>query len=201
MCADLSDGVRYRLLESFSMGLKKIATICCYAVLACMCLPVPGTSAAQIPEPALMRACEAQVSAKFRRWRPAPVSPDMAQFAKSRNLSPTRVSADFNGDGQKDVAFLFLDGAGLHPGNPGNLDGLHIAVCMTAAAGARLYLINHPYCGDGIAVSLRGGRYYDFERNAEGNYKVDGVHAYCFEKAGATYQFENGSFHQIVDSD
>jgi len=182
------------------MGLKKMSAICRCAVLTCLCLPVP-TLRAQIAEPSLMRACEAQVSAKFRQWRLAPVSPDVEQFAKSRNVSPTRVSGDFDGDGRRDVALLFLDGPDPNPQYPGRLAVLHIAVCMNTALGAKLYLIDKPYCGDGISISPKGGRYYDFERNTEGTYKVDGVHAYCFEKAGATYQFENGSFRQIVDSD
>ena len=53
--------------------------------------------------------------------------------------------------------------------------------------GVRVGVIDKPYCSDGIAVSGRGGRYYDFEKGAEGAFKLDGVHAYCFEKAGATY--------------
>src|SRR5437762_920879 len=149
----------------------------------------------------MWEACEARVSTKFRQWRLAPVSPDVEQFAKSRNVSPTRVSGDFDGDGRRDVALLFLDGPDPDPQYPGRLDVLHIAVCMSTAWGTRLYLIDKPYCGDGISLSQRGGRYYDFEKQAEGTYKVDGVHAYCFEKAGATYQFENGSFRRIVDSD
>src|SRR4029450_4710661 len=32
-------------------------------------------------------------------------------------------------------------------------------------------LIDKPYCGDGISVSPKRGRYYDFERQAEGTYK------------------------------
>ena len=148
-----------------------------------------------------MRTCEAQVSAKFRQWRLAPVSPEVEHFAKSRNVSPTRVSGDFDGDGRRDVALLILDGPNPNPQYPGRLDVLHIAVCMNTALGTKLYLIDKPYCGDGISVSPKGGRYYDLERQTEGTYKFDGVHAYCFEKAGATYQFENGSFRQIVDSD
>jgi hypothetical protein len=148
-----------------------------------------------------MRACEAQVSTKFRQWRLVPVRPDVEQFAKSRNVSPTRVSGDFDGDGRKDAALLFLDGRNPDPRYVDQNIQPHIAVCMNTASGTKLYLIDTPYCVDGISVSPRGRRYYDFERQAEGTYKVDGVHAYCFEKAGATYQFENGSFRQIVDSD
>jgi len=148
-----------------------------------------------------MAACDAQISAKFPQWRLAPVSREVEQFAKSRNVSPTRVSGDFDGDGRADIALLVFSGPVPVPDYPDRLDALHIAVCMNTRMGLRLFVIDKPYCGDGIAISRRGSRYYDFEKEQEGRYKLDGVHAYCFEKAGATYQFENGSFRRIVDSD
>jgi hypothetical protein len=88
-------------------------------------LPEVDAEAAQFDEPALTRACGAQLSAKFRQWRIA----------------------------------------------------------------------------DGITLSPKGARYYDFETDTEGTYKFDGVQAYCLGKAGATYEFENGSFRRIVDGD
>ena len=182
------------------MGLKKRSAIRAGAVLVCLCLAV-STVMAQTEDPSLTRACEAQISAKFGQWRLAPVSPDVEQFAKSRNVSPTTVSGDFNGDGRRDVALLVIHGPVPPPDYPDRLDFLHIAVCMNTPLGLSLFIIDKPYCSDGISVSRRGGQYYDFERQVEGTYQVDGVHAYCFEKAGATYQFENGSFRQIVDSD
>ena len=191
--------VRYTRFYEISIRMKKIAAMC-GCVLAWLCLPV-STIMAQTLEPSLIAACNAQISAKFRQWRLAPVSRDVEQFAKSRNVSPTRVSGDFDGDGRADIALLVFTGPVPVPDQPDRLDGLHIAVCMNTRVSVRLFVIDRPYCGDGIAVSRRGGQYYDFERQAEGKYKLDGVHAYCFEKAGATYQFENGSFRQIVDSD
>jgi hypothetical protein len=156
---------------------------------------------AQTEDALLIGACNAQISAKLVQWRLAPVSREVEEFAKNRNVSPTRVSGDFDGDGRADIALLVFIGPVPIPDYPVRLDALQIAVCMNARAGVRLFVIDKPYCGDGIALSRRGGRYYDFEKQAEGTYKLDGVHAYCFEKAGATYQFENGSFRQIVDSD
>ena len=180
--------------------MKQLATICLCAVLVCRCLPVSSVIA-QTEEPSLTPACVGQISAKCRDWRVAPVSSDVEQFAKSQNVSPTRVSGDFDGDGRMDVAILVLSGSVPAAEYPYRLDLLHIAVCLNTSLGVRLFVIDKPYCGDGIALSRRGGRYYDFEKQVEGTYKLDGVHPYCFEKAGATYQFENGSFRRIVDSD
>jgi len=179
--------------------MKKILAMC-GCVLAWLGLAV-STVMAQPEGPSLIVACNAQISAKFVQWRLAPVSRDVEQFAKSRNVNPTRVSGDFDGDGRTDIALLVFSGAAPVPDYPDRLDALHIAVCMNTRVGVRLFVIDKPYCGDGIALSRRGRRYYDFEKQAEGTYKLDGVHAYCFEKAGATYQFENGFFRQIVDSD
>jgi hypothetical protein len=65
----------------------------------------------------------------------------------------------------------------------------------------KLYIIGQLYCGDGISLAKKGRKYHDFEQETEGTFSEDGVSAYCFEKAGATYEFANGSFRRIVDSD
>jgi hypothetical protein len=111
------------------------------------------------------------------------------------------VWADFDSDKRLDVALLIQRGSDRNLDYPERLDFLYIAVCRNTISGPVLHLIEKLYCGDGIAVSQRGRRYYDFERETEGVYSHDGVHAFCFEKAGATYQFEKGSFRRIVDSD
>jgi len=90
---------------------------------------------------------------------------------------------DFDGDGRKDVALLIQDGANPDPQYPGRGNSLHIAVCLNTTKGFRLYLIDNPYCGDGIATSPKGGRYYDYNTDKKGTFRHDGVAAYCFEKA------------------
>ena len=154
----------------------------CLAILA-ICVPLPALHAApQTNETALVRSCEAQISGKFRQWRIAPV--------KEPDRNQTRLFADFDGDGRRDVALLITTGADRH-----------IAICLNTRSALKLYLIDKPYCNDGIAISRKGVRYYDFENDKEGVYARDGVHAYCSEKAGATYQFENDAFRRIVDDD
>ena len=156
---------------------------------------------AQTDAETLLRACDAQVTGKFKQWRFAPITADVAAYAKSHNENPTVTSGDFDGDGRKDVALLVQDGPDPDPNFPGRLDSLHIAVCMNTTAGVKLFLIDKPYCGDGIALSQKGQPYYDYATDTRGSYKLDGVSAYCFEKAGATYEFEKGLFRMIVDSD
>ena len=96
---------------------------------------------------------------------------------------------------------LIQEGSAPDPENPGRLDSLHIAVCLTKNTGVELHLVDKLYCGDGIMLAPKGKSYYDFNTEKKGVYLFDGVSAYCFEKAGATYEFENGAFRQIVDSD
>jgi hypothetical protein len=156
---------------------------------------------AQTDDKRLLQACEARIIAKYSRWRFAPVRSDVAKFAKSRNENPTIAYGDFDGDDRKDVALLIQDGPAPDLDYPGRLDSLHIAVCLSNTARTRLYLIDKPYCGDGITRAPKGRPYTDIEKDTEGSYKLDGIHAYCLEKAGATYEFENGTFHRIIDSD
>ena len=176
-----------------------------FVVLLGLCWPLAEVkAAAQLDQPALTRACEVRISAKFRQWRIAPVSSDVKEFAKRLNQNPTAVFGDFDGDGRKDAALLIMegpDGPDANPDYPRRLEVLHIAVCMNTSSDVKLYVIDKLYCGDGIALSKKGARYHDFETETEGTYKLDGVQAYCFEKAGATYEFENGAFRRIVDSD
>lgn len=156
---------------------------------------------AQREEEALRGACTAQVAARFSQWRFAPIREDVAEWAKSENMNPAIAYGDFDGDGRKDVALLIQAGPSPDSEYPGRLDSLHIAVCMNPTAGMKLYVVEKLYCGDGITVSPQGKHYFDLVADTEGFYKLDGVRAYCFEKAGATYVFEKGAFRQIVDGD
>jgi hypothetical protein len=156
---------------------------------------------AQALEKSNLLVCEAQLTAKFTIWRFAPVTPDVAAFAKDRHEDPTVTYGDFDGDGRRDVALLIQNGDKPEPDYPRRLDSLHIAVCLNTKAGVKLYLIDKPYCGDGITCAPKGQPYYDYDTGKKGTYRLDGVSAYCFEQAGATYEFENGIFRQIVDSD
>lgn len=148
-----------------------------------------------------MHACEARITAKYDQWRFAPVTADVAEFAKSLHENPTMTAGDFDGDGRTDVALLIQDGPHPDPDYPRRLDSMHIAVCLNREAGVDLLTIDQPYCGDGITRAPKGAPYYDFVTGKKGTYLLDGVSVYCFEKAGATYEFENGTFRRIVDSD
>jgi hypothetical protein len=156
---------------------------------------------AQTNKEMLLQTCKARITAKFQQWRAAPVTAEVAKFARARHKDPTVTTGDFDGDGRQDLALLIQDGPAPGPDNPGRPDSLHIAVCLNQKTGISLFLIDKPYCSDGIERTLKGNSYYDFETGKRGTYRLDGVSAYCFEKAGATYEFENGIFSRIVDSD
>jgi hypothetical protein len=180
----------------------RISQLCKCAAFLAVCVTIPTLKAApQVDESSLLRSCEMQISGKFRQWHIAPVTQEVEESAKGANESPTRVFADFDGDGRKDVALLIIEGSNANSGYPQRLELLHIAVCLNAGSDVKLRLIDMPYCGDGITLSRKGAPYYDFETDKEGVYALDGIHAYCFGKAGATYQFESGSFRRIVDDD
>lgn len=93
-------------------------------------------------------------------------------------------TGDFDNDKTSDVAFLIVKDSKTK-----------IAVCLSGGRGAAM-IIPDPYCADGISLARRGAEYYDFETDLEGRYDRDGVHAYCYEKAGTTYVYKDGGSKQ-----
>jgi hypothetical protein len=144
-------------------------------------------------EAALTRQCREAVGTLWPHWRVPPVSPEVRDWAASRGEDPTVAYGDFDDDGRMDVALL------LQTTSPPG--ALKIVVCLSSLGVSRPVVVERPYCSEGITRVSKGQRYHDFATDREGIYPRDGVHAYCFEKAGATYLFTDGSFRQIVDSD
>ena len=148
-----------------------------------------------------MRACELQIPSHVGPWHIAPIAKDVAAAAKLSHSDPARVFGDFDGDDRKDVALLIQRGTVPVLENPRRLASLVIVVCLNDVDGLKFFQIDKPYCGDGIALSPKGKPYHDFETEQNGFYRFDGVSAYALERAGATYEYEAGSFHRIIDSD
>ena len=125
------------------------------------------------------------------RWRFPVVKPEvMDGLARSNGGNPLVAIADFDGDSKRDVALLIQTRVG----------GMKIAVCLSSLPSKVLY-ISDLYCDDGIAATKKGTRYYDWESGKKGRYNRDGISAYCWEQAGATYLFEKGAFRRVIDSD
>ena len=104
------------------------------------------------------------------------------------------MKVDLDGDGFRDTAVLVVAPSVGAPVQ-------YIAVCMQRKAQSQLHLIRDPYCGDGITVAPKGQTVYDFQTGKDVTYHSNGVHAYCFEKAGGTYLYKRGHFVLVVDSD
>ena len=139
-------------------------------------------------------ACRARIDARLPGWRLATPTPEVAKWAAEMKEGPTVLQLDLDTDGVRDTAALVVTG---------NADSLthHIAVCMQRKSGPELHIIDDLYCSDGIMTAKKGTRAHDFEKETYVTYRTNGVHAYCFEKAGATYLYRNGRFIRIVDSD
>lgn len=130
---------------------------------------------------------------RWPQWRFPDVTDAVREWAKSRKEDPTVAYGDFDDDGKDDVALLVQPLA--------KSASLKIVACLSSLGPTRPVVVEKPYCHDGITTVSKGGPYYDFGSDSEGTYPKDGIHAYCFEKAGATYVLEGDSFRQIVDSD
>ncbi len=141
----------------------------------------------------LNRQCRGAVDKLWPQWQFPHVGTEVREWATSRQEDPTVAYGDFDDDTRTDVALL------IHTASqPGSIK---IVACLSSIGATKPVVIETPYCRDGITRVSKGQRYYDFAIELEGTYPKDGIHAYCFEKAGATYIFSDGSFRQIVDSD
>lgn len=133
--------------------------------------------------------CAFQLGKQLGDWTFPTVDPDVFYGVTRSGGNPFVTTGDFDNDQKGDVAFLIVK------------DGkTKIAVCLSGKPG-ETFIIGDLYCEDGIARTPKGAKYYDFEADSEGRYDRDGVHAYCYEKAGATYLYKDGAFHRIIDSD
>lgn len=142
----------------------------------------------------LSNACRAKIDSRIPGWHRSPPPDDLATYAKQKNLETNIAQADFDGDGIRDTAVLVIVPTG-------GRQVQYIAVCLERKTHLELHLIREPYCGDGISVARKGQTVHNFETGKNVTYRTNGVHAYCFEKAGGTYLYENGRFELVVDSD
>ena len=138
--------------------------------------------------------CYSAVEAELGSWSLSPPPPELAEFAKRDGRSTNEARADFDGDGVDDLALLIVPESQAKTPQ-------YIAVCLTRESEPSLHLIPEPYCGDGIGVSPKGRSFYNYDAGTRDTYPSNGVSAYCFEKAGATYLYQGGKFLRVVDSD
>ena len=162
--------------------------------LYCGIVAAVAVQPVEAADPQLPAACQRQIDVRLPGWRLSPPPEDLAAYAKQNNLTTNVARADFDDDGTRDTAVLVVAQNGQDTSH-------HIVVCLAEKTGIRAYFIDDPYCRDGIDVTPKGRRVYDHETGKDVTYRTAGVSAYCFEKAGATYLFENGGFKRIVDSD
>ncbi len=141
----------------------------------------------------LNRQCRKAGENLWSRWRFPNVSTEVREWATSRKEDPTVAYGDFDDDGRTDVALLIQTSS--------ESGSIKIVACLSSLGATKPIVVERPYCTDGITRVSKGQRYHDFATELESAYPKDGIHAYCFEKAGATYIFTDGSFRQIVDSD
>jgi hypothetical protein len=122
-------------------------------------------------------------------WSLPTVDPDVLYSVTRSGRNPFVTTGDFDDDQEDDVAFLILK-----DGETG------IAVCLSGKPDVAL-IIGDLYCDDGIVRIPKGTTYHNYETDSEGRHDRDGVHAYCYERAGATYLYTGGSFKRVIDSD
>lgn len=133
--------------------------------------------------------CAYQLDRQLNEWTLPPVEPRVFNGVTRGGKNPFVTTGDFDNDKKTDVAFLIVKD-----------NKTHIALCLSRKP-ERSLLISNLYCNDGIARVRKGAEYYNYETGSKGRYDRDGIHAYCHEKAGATYLYKRGVFKAIIDSD
>lgn len=171
--------------------IMRTVTILAFAILSAGCSRAGLDSHASGDPPSVLEAAKAALTSKWPQWRFVAVRPEVSQWARSAHFDPTVIYGDFDEDGRQDVALFVRLLSSTSPG----------VIAVFHSGPRRLFMIEKLYCSDGIALSKKGLPYHDYDTETEGIYPRDGIASYCFEKAGATYLFEHGSYRQIVDSD
>ena len=133
--------------------------------------------------------CAFRLDKQLGGWQLPAVDPNVFYGVTRGGNNPFVTTGDFDNDQKDDVAFLIAKEGKKK-----------VAVCLSGQPD-KAVLISDLYCDDGIARMPKGARYYNYDTDSEGKYDRDGVHAYCYEKAGATYLYNKGEFQRVVDSD
>ena len=136
------------------------------------------------------KACMVAINSQLPHWRHTEISATVSSWAKQKKLNPVLATGDFDGNG-KIVQAILIE----------HKKAKKIAICLSTAKSTKLVILNNPYCHDYVSTSRAGGNHYNFDTDKTETITNDGVSVSCFQKAGATYLYENGTFRQIVDSD
>lgn len=162
----------------------------------CVLLLIASPAAADAPSGAgsTMRANDAlraALAAKWPEWSFAPIAPSVAEWATQERIDPTAAYGDFDADDRTDAAFLVL----LAPGRK------QPSLAVRHSRDGRLVILDELRCYDGLLRRRKGQGYYDHETQKTGTYARDGIHVFCFQKAGQTWVLDRGVYRMIVDSD
>ena len=123
-------------------------------------------------------------------WKPLEPSDDAAKWARKRGWNPIVTTGDFDGNGSADWPAL-----GASKGKS------KLAICMNATSRLELLVIDESYCAELVYRATARSYHYNYETGRNEMIKNDGVSVSCFEKAGATYVYEEVNFRRIIDSD
>lgn len=161
-----------------------------FRVAMAVCVVLMVSSGAPGAPARIDPACRRVIAAQLGDWQTPKTSAEVAAWARQEGFNPVVADGDFDGNGRKDQAILMVSGGRLR-----------VAVCFSDRQGVAVKIIERPYCGDYVVASPANSEHYNYETDATEKIIHDGISVGCFEKAGATYVYENGEFRRVVDSD
>lgn len=135
------------------------------------------------------------LNSKYRGWRLAEPSREDRQtcFDKRSGFQPSIVWGDFNGDRQRDYAVEII-----------HKQRVILLAFLKQGMTYAEYAINSDPLGGTIpvlAISKKGEKYFDHERNRNGIYPFETVTAMYCESSAISFIFRNGGFAKVFVSD
>ncbi len=173
------------------MNISSIVRPILYSSTSIFLFNISQVEPQEITPPKVSKSCLSKINEKYVGWKFEEISDnDIYVYANSQHFNPVVAYGDFDGDGRKDQALLIK-----------YKEKTIIAVCFKLEDKTKIVVIENPYCGDYIFTRRAGQSDFNFNTNKTEILKRDGVSVSCFEKAGATYEYEHGKFTKIVDDD
>lgn len=139
--------------------------------------------------------CVKILDRKFKGWKMAQVSKDVAAWFKKAKYAytPNLIKGDFDGDAKTDYVVLIHQTIDSQPMNS-------TIVFLHSAKGYKMFNLEGGD-GDYLVFEKKGNKAFDHEKNKSFTYKTDAVTVGIWEKATTSYIWKNGKFVGIVTSD
>ena len=136
------------------------------------------------------KLCLENLNQQLPEWSLAKVSDEVQSYGVFKKFNPVIASGDFDGNGLIDKAILVEHN-----------EKRKVGVCLQEKEKVKLLIIQEPYCHDYVITTKSESKLYNYDTTKNEFIKNDSISVACFERAGATYVYEDGELKIVVSSD